>query len=161
MQEWKLVVDDNNIILTETEISSLQLLQTDSNAFHVIDDTEGFNIKIQTDERVSNKLFIDYGNTTYEVDVLDALQQQIAAMGLDKKEDTSVQFIKAPMPGLVLDIFVKEGDRLNKGDKLLVLEAMKMENVINVPADTVIKKVLVQKGTAVEKGVLLVELAAE
>jgi biotin carboxyl carrier protein len=60
------------------------------------------------------------------------------------------------MPGLVLDVRVKEGDEVKKGDPLLVLEAMKMENILKSPAHAKIKKINVNKGQAVEKNQVLV-----
>jgi biotin carboxyl carrier protein len=67
--------------------------------------------------------------------------------------------IKAPMPGLVLRIPINEGDSVSKGEGLLVLEAMKMENIIKSPGDVVVSKILVKPGQAVEKNQLLVSFA--
>ena len=64
--------------------------------------------------------------------------------------------IKAPMPGLVVRITVEEGAEVKKGDSLLVLEAMKMENVIKAPGDAVVGKIKVNAGQAVEKNQLLI-----
>jgi biotin carboxyl carrier protein len=61
------------------------------------------------------------------------------------------------MPGLILAVHVTEGDQVQEGDPLLILEAMKMENVILSPRNGVICKVAVQKGAAVDKKSLLVE----
>ena len=65
--------------------------------------------------------------------------------------------IKAPMPGMVLNILVNEGDTIKKGDPLIVLEAMKMENILKSPTDGVIKKIPINKGVAVEKNQLLIQ----
>ncbi len=65
--------------------------------------------------------------------------------------------IKAPMPGRVLEIMKNPGDSIVKGDGILVLEAMKMENVIKSPVDGIIKKIVVEKNQAVDKNELLVE----
>jgi biotin carboxyl carrier protein len=65
--------------------------------------------------------------------------------------------IKSPMPGLVLDILVQPGDVIKKGDQVLVLEAMKMENIIKSQTDAVVKSVPIEKGVAVEKGQVLVK----
>ncbi len=61
------------------------------------------------------------------------------------------------MPGLLLDIKVQEGQEVQKGEILLILEAMKMENVIKAPTDARIKHIKVQKGQTVEKNQLLIE----
>jgi biotin carboxyl carrier protein len=68
-----------------------------------------------------------------------------------------VNDLKAPMPGLILQIAVNEGDIVKKGDTLLILEAMKMENVLKAQGDGIIKKIAVNKGDRVEKNHLLIK----
>ena len=63
------------------------------------------------------------------------------------------------MPGLVLELNVEAGQTIAKGDPLLILEAMKMENVIKSAGEGVVEEILVKKGAAVEKGALLIKLA--
>jgi biotin carboxyl carrier protein len=62
------------------------------------------------------------------------------------------------MPGLVLNVLVQAGQEVAKGDALLILEAMKMENVIKASGDGKVKSVKVKQGEAVDKGLLLVEM---
>jgi len=66
--------------------------------------------------------------------------------------------IRAPMPGLVLGMEVKTGERVIKGKTLVIIEAMKMENMIKAPYDGIIKEVFVKAGQAVNKNEGLVEL---
>ena len=68
--------------------------------------------------------------------------------------------IKAPMPGKVLQVLVNAGDTVEEGQALLVLEAMKMENVIKAIAEGVVLDIPVSPGQAVEKGSLLVAFEA-
>ena len=63
--------------------------------------------------------------------------------------------IKAPMPGNILDVKVKAGDKVKNGDPIVVLEAMKMENPIPAPRDGTITSIVVSKGSTVEAGQLL------
>ena len=63
--------------------------------------------------------------------------------------------IIAPMPGNILSVNVKDGDTVKKGDILMILEAMKMENEILAPADGTVTTVSVTKGQTVETGALL------
>jgi len=64
--------------------------------------------------------------------------------------------IASPMPGTILDIKCKEGDAVKKGDVLLILEAMKMENEIVAPADGAVQQVLVNKGASVNSGDVMI-----
>ena len=79
-------------------------------------------------------------------------------MGFGHIANKQITEIKAPMPGLVLEIAVAEGDAVKEGSKIMILEAMKMENSILIHVDAIIKKINVSKGQAVEKGQVLVEL---
>ena len=74
-------------------------------------------------------------------------------------ENASANGVKAPMPGTVLDIKVKAGQTVKKGDVILVLEAMKMENDIPAPCDGTVTSILVQKGASVASGDLLASLS--
>jgi biotin carboxyl carrier protein len=67
-------------------------------------------------------------------------------------------FIKSPLPGVILGVFVKEGDTVKVGTKLIMLEAMKMENNINADKDGVIKSIKVKTGDSVLEGDILIEI---
>lgn len=66
--------------------------------------------------------------------------------------------VVAPMPGIILNVLVKEGDQVNAGDAILVLEAMKMENEIHAPRAGTVKKIHVKEGSEVRAGSELIEL---
>ncbi len=68
-----------------------------------------------------------------------------------------VKSIKAPMPGMILEIKVQVGDKVQKLQPLVVIEAMKMENIIKSPIDATVKRVAVMPGKSVEKKDLLLE----
>jgi biotin carboxyl carrier protein len=78
-------------------------------------------------------------------------------MGIASGNSNKINHIKAPMPGLIIDLKVKVGDKVKTGDSLLILEAMKMENILKSPGDGMVKNVTVKKGDSVEKGHILVE----
>lgn len=66
--------------------------------------------------------------------------------------------IKSPLPGVILDVFVKEGDSVKIGQRLILLEAMKMENNINADKEGIVKSVRVKKGDSVLEGDVLIEI---
>ena len=66
--------------------------------------------------------------------------------------------VTAPMPGTILAVNVKVGDQVKKGDTLVILEAMKMENEIAAPEDGVVASINVEAGVSVESGQLLASL---
>lgn len=95
---------------------------------------------------------------TYEVSISEPIDQLLSSMGMDLKALQQAEPIKAPMPGMVLKVLVTPGQQIRKGDGLLVLEAMKMENVLKAGMDAIVKSVRVEANTAVEKGAVLIEL---
>ena len=78
-------------------------------------------------------------------------------MGFELGSSKVVNNVKAPMPGLILDIHVEIGQEVKENDSLLILEAMKMENVLTSPRDGIIAAICVEKGDAVDKNKLLIE----
>ena len=103
------------------------------------------------------------GNVTIRVNgVVQALQilgpQQLLleSMGMSTNVETQEKQVESPMPGKILQVMVTPGTAVDEGDPLLVLEAMKMENVIRAPRSGVIAGVEAQVGEAVEKAATLV-----
>lgn len=88
--------------------------------------------------------------------VKDRSDELLKKFGIQSFPTPKVNELKSPMPGLVVQILVKEGDKLSKGDPIVILEAMKMENVLKAPADVVIKSIACEAGKAVEKNTVLV-----
>ena len=86
----------------------------------------------------------------------DRFDLLLEKLGMNTTVSSAVVNIKAPMPGLILEINVQAGDFIKKGDPVLVLEAMKMENVLKSSGDGEIKEVLVRPGSSVEKNQVLI-----
>lgn len=82
----------------------------------------------------------------------------LESLGMKAEQERNDSSIVAPMPGKVLSIKVKTGDTVQKGETLIVLEAMKMENEIKSPKNGVIQNIRVEVSQTVEKQTLLLEL---
>jgi biotin carboxyl carrier protein len=95
--------------------------------------------------------------TIYPVEVKDKFDLLLEKMGMNSNAGSKVNNIKAPMPGLIIDLKVKSGDTVKAGDALVILEAMKMENIIKASGEAVVKTVKVKKGDSVEKNQVLIE----
>lgn len=92
----------------------------------------------------------------YPVTVADERTYRLArARGSFAAPDGEVM-VKSPMPGIVIAIPVAVGDVVNKGDAIIILESMKMENELRAPRDGVISKIKVEPGASVEKDQALV-----
>jgi len=93
----------------------------------------------------------------YTLSIEQPLDALLKKMGFSSQSEKKVKDFKAPMPGMVLKILVKEGEEVHKDQPLLILEAMKMENVIKAVAPVTVGKIKIIEGQAVEKGAILIE----
>lgn len=107
--------------------------------------------------KFENKVEMLINGMLFNYAIDDLGKDLIAKLGLVKKEDAIGNEIKSPMPGLIKDILVKKGDILKKGDAIVILEAMKMENILKCPKDGLtVSEIYVEIGQSVEKSVSLV-----
>ena len=155
---YKLSVNNANAYaLTESDLKNLDAVSVEKNKFHVLKNHKPHKAEIVSADFLAKKYTIKVNNTTYEVAIEDALDILIKSMGIERGRTKVVNAIKAPMPGLILEISVEVGQTVKENDSLLILEAMKMENSFLSPRDGVIKSITVEKGQAVDKGQLLIE----
>jgi biotin carboxyl carrier protein len=126
-------------------------------SFHVIHKHTSYDVRIVASDFDARTYTVSVNGKPFTVGLSNALDQLIEEMGFALGGTRNVSHIEAPMPGLILDIRVSEGDEVREGDALVVLEAMKMENVIMSPRDGTIARIAVTKGAAVDKKSLLLE----
>ncbi|MCB0546337.1 MAG: acetyl-CoA carboxylase biotin carboxyl carrier protein subunit [Phaeodactylibacter sp.] len=126
--------------------------------YHVLRDNISYHVEILYTDYNSKSFTIKVNGSVYEVQLEDLYDQLVNRLGLSVLAQHKVREVRAPMPGLVLDISVEAGQQVLKGEPLLILEAMKMENVLKSPGDGIVKAIHVKKGDAVEKSLLLIEL---
>ena len=156
--KYKLNVNKTfEVNLSEEDVQQLNAVKTSKDSYHVLNDNKSYQAVVTQSDFLQKKYTVKVNSTEYEVAITDELDQLIKEMGFSVGSSKHVNSIKAPMPGLILDIHVKAGDSVKEDDALLILEAMKMENVIVSPRDGLIKSVSVTKGAAIDKGQLLIE----
>lgn len=155
---YKLSVNHGNAYdLSESDLKNLDAVSVEKDKFHVLKNHIPYKAEIISADFLAKKYTIRVNNNTYEVAIEDALDILIKSMGIERGRTKVVNAIKAPMPGLILEISVEVGQTVKENDPLLILEAMKMENSFLSPRDGVIKSIAVEKGHAVDKGQLLIE----
>lgn len=133
----------------------IELIHVRDNRYVLRSGAESRHLIIEDLERKRLRISVD--DRSFEVSIADHRDQLLASLGGDSDSDASQSRLDAPMPGLVLGVSVKEGDVVSKGQPVLVLEAMKMENDIKAPTDGAIRAILVSEGEAVQKGQPLIE----
>ncbi len=134
------------------------LVRTGPSQYSLVLNGRSHRVLVLKEDRENNTVRLRIGAHICTVQLQDDRSRLMHTLGLDKATRKAGD-LKAPMPGLVLNILVKPGDVVKKNDPVLVLEAMKMENVIKAPGDAVVKAIAAEKGKPVEKGQLLISFA--
>ena len=124
---------------------------------HLIQGSRSLEAELLAVDLETKTLQIRLGHKTTTILLKDRFDLLLEKMGMNAAGSGSLKEIKAPMPGLILDLKVAPGDVVKKGDVVLILEAMKMENSIKSPGDGVVKEVKVSLKQSVEKNQVLIQ----
>jgi len=138
-------------------ISQLDAVSVEKNKFHVLHQNKSYKAEITTSDFNHKHYTVKINNNSYSVSISNKLDMLIKEMGFEVGATKHINSIKAPMPGLILEIFVAVGQLVKENDTLLILGAMKMENSFLSSREGIIKSVSVSVGDAVVKGQLLIE----
>ncbi len=143
--------DENTLIVNGQEID----LSTGTESRLTINGKD-YNVELVEDVDGLKKIYVN--NFLIDFEVKTDLEHKLDQMGIVAADSMAATDILAPMPGKIIDVMVEEGQTVNKGDAVLILEAMKMENGIKIEGDAEIKEILVSEGDTVEKGQPLILL---
>ena len=165
--KYKAIVnDDFQFSLLRKDINSLDILsnipedETGAKKAHIVYENKSLVIEILKQDFNKRSYQLKVNGNIYNVKIENELDELISEMGLSLGEDSLTNEIHAPMPGLIIEVNVSEGQEVKEGEFLCVLEAMKMENAMMSPRDGIIKSVMVSEGNTVDKGDLLIEFEA-
>ncbi|WP_037321349.1 acetyl-CoA carboxylase biotin carboxyl carrier protein subunit [Salegentibacter sp. Hel_I_6] len=158
-KKYKVKVNDSfEFEFTQDQITALDTQKISENNFHLLQNNRSFKAEVSSENFLQRQYDIKINSNTYKVTISNELDLLIEEMGLSLGTAQMINDIKAPMPGLILEVNVEEGSEVKEGDYLLVLEAMKMENTLTAPRDGIVKSVSVKQGQTVEKNQLLIEM---
>jgi len=150
-------IDSQRFQWLPEEWRDLDCIATGENEFHVIENGKSHWITVLEFDLRSRSCVLKVDGEIKQVKFLRELDLMIERMGLNAVQVNQLKNLIAPMPGLVTGIKTEAGQEVEKGTPLLILEAMKMENVIVAPHQAIIKEIKVIAGQAVEKGTVLLE----
>jgi biotin carboxyl carrier protein len=125
--------------------------------FHILHNGKSYRAEVINADRSAKTFTLKINNHCYTTEVKDKFDLLLEKLGMNNGAAGKVNNIKAPMPGLIIEMKVKTGDSVKAGDQLLILEAMKMENILKSSGEGIVKSVKVKKGDTVEKNQVLIE----
>ena len=140
------------------EVASVDMIQIDNAHYHILENNKAHSISVLQTDYLNKTLKVLVNGNTYDVKIEDEYDQKVKQMGLLAVTSQKINSINAPMPGLIIDVMVEEGQEISVGTPLLVLSAMKMENIVLSQGEGIVKSIAVQKDDAVEKGQLIIEM---
>ncbi len=161
MTNYLITVNQEEISVAKSEIAALDLIKVDGDDFHLLKNNQAYRIRLLHADYSNKSLQVLVNGNRYELKIEDGYDIQVREMGLLTTSSQKENSVKAPMPGLIIDIMVQEGQSISNGTPLVVLSAMKMENIILSPRDGTIKSIMVKKEDTVEKGQLIIEIENE
>jgi biotin carboxyl carrier protein len=146
------IVDGNPLVWDLTRISET--------TFHILHKNKSYSAELVVWDKATKTIKLKINGSIHTVDIKDRYDLLLEKMGMNSSLSSKLNSVKAPMPGLIVKINIAVGDIVKPGDALIVLEAMKMENMIKAAADATVSLVKVKKGDSVEKGQILIEFKA-
>lgn len=151
------IQSDKNEIFVNSQPFSWDMVEIKDGKFHVIHNHKSYNAEVLEADYQTKSFLIKINNTKHSVSVKDRFDVLLDQLGMSNANSAKVNDLKAPMPGLIVDIKVQVGDTIKKGDTILILEAMKMENVLKATGDGIVKAIKIVQKQNVEKNQIMIE----
>lgn len=148
---------DREESISMDQIAVLDIVSLGGQEYQLLQNGKSYRLELLSADIQQKTFKIRVEGKIHHIKLEDQYDMLVKTMGLEK-DQKKITDIKAPMPGLVREVLVKVGDHFEKGQTLVVLEAMKMENALKAAAEGTVKSVHVVKDQSVDKGVILIGL---
>ena len=135
------------------------IVKVNKQLYHILHEGQSHTLFIHKVDRDSKTVQLSINGKKTTVRIRSRIDQLLKQLGMEGSMTKKLDKLKAPMPGLIHSFKVGVGDTVAKGDPILILEAMKMENVIKSPGEGTIKEIHVAAKDSVEKNAVLVSFA--
>ena len=145
--------------LSQKDLSKFKILEINYPKKEIIlsNGAKKFECKILKENSIDQSYIIKINGEISTIRLIKQVEKTIEKLGIQKGSQKNINILKAPMPGLILDVIVKESDLVKKGDPVIILEAMKMENILSSPLDGIVKEIKVTPQQTVEKNNILIK----
>jgi biotin carboxyl carrier protein len=145
--------------LSQRDLGKFKVLEINYSKKEIIlsNDSKIFECKILKENSIDQSYVVKINGEISTIRLIKEVEKTIEKLGIQKGSQKNINILKAPMPGLIVDVLVKESDLLKKGDPVIILEAMKMENILSSPVDGKVKEIKVNPQQTVEKNNILIK----
>ncbi|NJB85432.1 biotin carboxyl carrier protein [Lewinella marina] len=158
MDKMTATVADQSFDLSGEELAGLDIVGPFHGKYHLLLGGESFACELIDTDAFGKRMTVSVNRRRFTVELADAYDRIVQELGLATTVANQSNEVTAPMPGLILQVMAEQGSVVEAGTPLLVLEAMKMENVIKAEGNGTVKAVKVSVGEAVDKRQLLIEM---
>ena len=155
----KLLEQNNNLykIQVDDQIYEVDVMKTSQNVYSIIHENKSFNVELSPVNDFNHEYSTTLFNVCNKIKVLDAqAKYQLNRQKGNEAEDSNI--IASPMPGQIIKIPVKVGDKVKPGDIIIIVEAMKMQSEYKAINDKTVKEILVKEGDNITSNQQLVIL---
>ena len=159
MSNYTVSIDGTDFPLTTATLDALDAIQLSDGSYHVTHRNQGYRVTVDRLDTLAKQMTLTINGRRIDLRLADDNDLMVKSLGFATEAVTANQDLHAPMPGLVLKMLVSVGDEISAGTPLLILEAMKMENVLKAEADGRIESIEIIQGQAVDKRQLLIKFA--
>jgi len=155
-ETYKITLDHDHIEVDDHPLS-LDIERLPDGRYSIIQNNKVYTCELINLDIEAKIITLRINQAIMDFELKNEMDLLLEKMGIDQKAGARTEKISAPMPGLILEVLVGEGDQVKAGTPLIILEAMKMENVIKAQDEGTVQKLLVQKGQSVEKNQVLIQ----
>ena len=148
--------------LSQRDLGKFKVIEINHSENEIIlsNGSKKFECKILKENSIDQSYIVKINGEISTIRLIKQVEKTIEKLGIQKESQKNINILKAPMPGLILDVIVKESDLVKKGDPVIILEAMKMENILSSPVDGKVKEIKVNSQQTVEKNNILIKFEA-
>jgi biotin carboxyl carrier protein len=150
-----LTCENSKLNITEDDLSNLEITEISPHEYRILHKGKNYFFQLPVNGIHKNEIYLISNKKRKRVVIQDLIQQTVNSLGFKSNHSNVNKTLNAPMPGMVMNILITEGQKIQKGDHLITLEAMKMENVLKAPHDGIIKTIHIKTSEKVEKNQLL------
>lgn len=158
MKNYEVTIGNLSTPLSTDDLDKGDLIRLGDNQYNYLSDHKSHTAEILNIDVESKTVELKLNGKFISCSISDELDMMIKTMKLGSSKKGKSKNLISNMPGLVLSIQVQEGQAVVAGDALMILEAMKMENVLKASADGIVKSINCAEKDAVDKGQLLIEI---